>query len=202
MSRYLQGKVPFGLSLFDWNIKENSARIILRNIISEGYDCLFLVANFHETHQFVNAMVVMENDKRIPIVSHWGATGGNINRIFTEQVKQAISFNFIQSCYSLSSSNQSSFHRSVIERARKLFLDEFSSLKSVKAPAGFIHAYDLGRLAISALQQIILTGDIRQDRLLFKQALESLQHQVQRLIKNMTSLLLRGVNNSKMHMKR
>ena len=126
---------------------------------------------------------MLEQDKIIPIVSHWGATGGDVDVIFTEQVKQAISFHFIQSCYSLSSSHQSAFHTSVMTRAKKLFPDEFSSLETVKAPAGFIHAYDLGRLAISALQQIELSGNIKQDRLLFKQALESLQKPVQGLIK-------------------
>jgi len=183
MSSYLKERVPFGLSLFGWNIKGNSARIMLRNIVSEGYDCIFLVANFNETHQFVDAMASMKKEKIIPIISHWGATGGDVDMIFTEQIKHAISFHFIQSCYSLSSPEQSLFQRSVITRAKKLFPDEFTSPEQVKAPAGFIHAYDLGRLAISALQQIKLTGNMKQDRLLFKQALESLQHPVKGLIK-------------------
>ncbi len=183
MSSYLNEKVLFGTSMFDWNIKENSARIMIRNIISEGYDCIFLVANFKETHQFIEAMVSMNMDKKIPIISHWGATGGNVDLIFTEEVKQAISFHFIQSCYSLSSSNQSPFNRSVISRATKLFPEYFMTPAKVKAPAGFIHAYDLGRLAITALQQIVLTGNIQQDRLLFIHALESLQSPVQGLIK-------------------
>lgn len=183
MSSYLNDKVSFGLSLFGWNIKENSARIMIRNIVSEGYDCVFFVGNFNETQQFINAMISMEKEKRIPIISHWGATGGEVDMIFTEQVKQAMSFHFIQSCYSLSASNQSIFQRSVMARAKKLFPDEFTSPETVKAPAGFIHAYDLGRLAISALQQIKLTGNMKQDRFLFKQALESLQQPVQGLIK-------------------
>ncbi len=183
MSSYLKGKVPFSISLFGWNIKENSARIMVRNIISEGHDCVFLVGNFKETQQFVNAMAGMEKEKILPIISHWGATGGDVDIIFTEQVKKAVPFHFIQSCYSLSSSPQSSFQRSVIARAKKLFPEEFSSTERVKAPAGFIHAYDLGRLAISALQQIELTGNMKQDRLLFKQALETLHQPVQGLIK-------------------
>ena len=183
MSSYLKGKVPFGISMFGWNIKENSARIMIRNIISEDHDCVFLVANFNETHQFIEAMMGIKKDKIIPIISHWGATGGNIDMIFTEKVKEAISFHFIQSCYSLSSSNQSSFNRSVITRAKKRFPEYFISPEKVKAPAGFIHAYDLGRLAIAALQQIELTGNIKQDRSLFIQALESLHTPVQGLIK-------------------
>jgi len=183
MSSYLQEKVPFAISLFDWNIKENSARIMVRNIISAGHDCVFLVGNFNETQQFVNAMVTMKKDERLPFISHWGATGGDVDVIFTEQVKKAISFHFIQSCYSLSSTDNSAFQHSVLARAKRLFPEEFTSAETLKAPAGFIHAYDLGRLAIAALQQIKLTGNIHQDRMLFKQALESIQQPVQGLIK-------------------
>jgi branched-chain amino acid transport system substrate-binding protein len=183
MSSYLKEKVPFGISLFDWNIKENSARIMIRNIISTGYDCIFLVGNFNETNQFVKAMAFMDKEIRIPIISHWGATGGDVDKIFTEQIKQAVSFHFIQSCYSLSSPKQSTFQRAVMARAKKLFPDEFTKPETVKAPAGFIHAYDLGRLTISAIEQIKLTDDMKQNRYLFKQALESLKQPVQGLIK-------------------
>jgi branched-chain amino acid transport system substrate-binding protein len=183
MSSYLKGKVPFGVSLFNWNIKKNSVRIILRNIISEGYDCLFFVGNFHETNHFVNAMAATSKEKRIPLISHWGVLGANVDEIFTEQIKKDVSYHFIQSCYSLASSTQSSFQRAVITRAQKLFPEEFNSPEKVKAPAGFIHAYDLGRLIVSALQQIELTEDIIQNRFLFKQAIESLQQPVQGLIK-------------------
>ena len=183
MSSYLKGKVPFGVSLFNWDIKKNSVRIMLRNLISAGSDCLFFVGNFNETRHFVNAMAATEKEKRIPFISHWGVMGADVDIIFTEEIKQAISYHFIQSCYSLASSTQSSFQRSVITRAKKLFPEGFISPETVKAPAGFIHAYDLGRLAIAALQQIKLTSDIQQNRFLFKQALESLQQPVQGLIK-------------------
>jgi branched-chain amino acid transport system substrate-binding protein len=66
MSSYLKEKVPFGISRFGWNIKENSARIMVRNIISEGHDCIFLVANFNETHQFIEAMMSMNINKKYP----------------------------------------------------------------------------------------------------------------------------------------
>lgn len=183
MSSYLEEKSPFGLTLFNWNIKENSARITLRNIISEGYDCLLLVAGVHESNLFVRSMAAMEKDKRIPIISHWGVTGGDVDTIFTKKIKEAISFHFIQSCYSLSAPNQSIFQRSVISRAKTLFPEAFSSPEHVKASAGFIHAYDLTRIAIAALNQITLTNNIQHNRMLFKQSLESLQQPIQGLIK-------------------
>lgn len=183
MSSYLKGKAAFGLSFFDWNIKNNAARITLRNVMSEGHDCILMVASFNESQLFINAMSALNEEDRIPIISHWGITGGDLDTIFTEQVKKRVSFHVIQSCYSLSSPNQSIFQRSVISRAKKLFPNEFVTPKQVKAPAGFIHAYDLGRIIISALQQIELTGNIQQDRRLLKASLESLTQPVQGLIK-------------------
>ncbi|MGS2720728.1 ABC transporter substrate-binding protein [Paraglaciecola aestuariivivens] len=183
MTAYLTGKVPFEVSFFDWNIKQNTARMLTRNIITNGHDCVFLVANLSETEQFINAMVDMKPEKRIPIVSHWGATGGDINTVFTNEVKQAISFHFIQSCFSFTSSNLSKFQTEVLKRAQALFPEQFSAPGGLQAPAGFIHAYDLGRLAIAALQQTKLSGDIKQDRVLFKQALEALHQPVSGLIK-------------------
>ena len=183
MSSYLEGKVKFGLSLFNWNLKESTARIKLRNIIANNYDCIIFVGGSNETNQFVKAMIAMDKEKRIPIISHWGVTGGDLDTIFTKKIKQSISFHLIQSCYSLSAPNQSTFQQSVIARAKKLFPDEFVSLEHVKAPAGFIHAYDLARIAIAALNQIELTDNTKQYRVLFKQSLESLQRPIQGLIK-------------------
>jgi len=183
MSGYLKEKVPFDVTWFDWNTKQNAARIILRNILSEGFDCLFLVANYNESGQFVNAMMSMDAEKRIPIVSHWGVTGGDVDKLFTQQLREAISFNFIQSCYSISSSKQSDFQLSVLARAKKLFPEQMAMPDRVKAPAGFVHAYDLGKIAISALKEIALTGEVRKDRQLLKAALEELKTPVQGLIK-------------------
>jgi len=183
MSGYLEGKAPYGLTWFDWNTKENAARIILRNILSGGFDCLFLVANYNESGQFVNAMMSMEADKRIPIVSHWGVTGGDVDKVFTNDIRDAVSFNFIQSCYSISSTEQSAFQSAVLARAKALFPKKMAMPDRVKSPAGFIHAYDLGKLAIAALEQIELSGDVKQDRVLLKTALEDIKSPVQGLIK-------------------
>ena len=183
MSGYLEGRAPFGLTWFDWNTKQNAARIILRNILSGGFDCLFLVANYNESAQFVNAMMSMEADKRIPIVSHWGVTGGDVDKLFNDDIRDAIPFHFIQSCYSISSKEQSVFQSTVLSNAKALFPEKMAILNRVKSPAGFVHAYDLGKIVVAALEQIKLTGNVKQDRLLLKAALEDLSSPVQGLIK-------------------
>ena len=183
ISGYLKDKVPYKISWFDWGTKQNVARIMLRNIQAEKHDCIFLVANFSESSQFINAMLSMETSKRLPIISHWGVTGGDVDTIFNEQTREKISFNFIQSCYSLSSAEQSPFQQNVLVNAKQLFPQFMSDPKMIKSPAGFIHAYDLGRIAISALKQITLTGDMQQDRKQLKTALENLNQPVQGLIK-------------------
>lgn len=183
MSAFLKEKTPFDVSIFGWNIKKNAARIILRNIIAQNHDCILLVANFNETKLFVDATMSLPKDQRIPFISHWGATGGNIDEIFTKDVKQSVEFHVIQSCYSLTSPQQTMFQQQVIQSAKRLFPHEFSSIKRVKAPAGFIHSYDLGRIIIAAIQQTTFTGNITTDRLLFINALENIQAPIQGLVK-------------------
>lgn len=183
MSSYLTGKSDFNVSFFGWNLKQNAARIILRNINAKDHDCILLVANYNETEQLINALMHLEENQRVPIISHWGATGGNVNKIFTKEVKSGIDFHVIQSCYSLSSLKQSSFQQQVINKAAQLFPEKLNSPQKVKAPAGFIHSYDLGRIIIAALEQITLTGNMKTDRLLLKNALEDIQKPVQGLIK-------------------
>ena len=183
MSSYLTGRSDFDVSLFGWNLKQNTARIVLRNIKANNHDCILLVANFKETQQFINASMFLKEEQQIPIISHWGATGSNINQIFTKDVKKVIDFHVIQSCYSLSSPQQSLFQQRVINQATALYPDEFNDITRVKAPAGFIHSYDLGKLIITALQQTTLTGNVSQDRQQLKNALENIEKPVQGLIK-------------------
>jgi len=55
--------------------------------------------------------------------------------------------------------------------------------EDIKAPVGFIHAYDLTRLMIAATEEIKLNGNAKQDTGLIKRQLENLQAPVKGLIK-------------------
>ena len=54
-----------------------TARRILRELKEQGADCVVLVANSAEGAVWVQAMAALEPDMRLPIISHWGITGGD-----------------------------------------------------------------------------------------------------------------------------
>ena len=60
---------------------------------------------------------------------------------------------------------------------------EINNANDIKAPTGFVHAYDLTKLLITAIKQSGLTGNKKQDSIAIKLALENLKTPVQGLIK-------------------
>lgn len=183
MSAYLNNKVPFDVSWFGWNTKQNTAEVEIKKAINQNVDCLILVASYTESVHFLNAMLAISPELRLPIISHWGLTGGDLDKVLTPELKKGVDLSVIQSCFAFNDDWITPFSEKVLKRAKTLFPAAFTNKDMLNAPAGFIHAYDLGRIAIRALQNIKLSGDIKKDRLAFKNALENIQHPIQGLIK-------------------
>ncbi|MCF2857023.1 ABC transporter substrate-binding protein [Pseudoalteromonas sp. SMS1] len=168
---------------FDWGMKANSAKIHIREMISKGSDCLLFVGNSIEGKQLVSAMADYPVDQRLPIISHWGITGGDFFSKAKVDLASGIDLHFIQSCFSFQHRPMSAYAQEVWQRAKALFPDEFAERDFLFAPTGFIHGYDLGKVSLAALNRIKLTGDMHQDRQAFKQSLENLTTPVVGLIK-------------------
>lgn len=83
----------------------------------------------------------------------------------------------------LISQPQDTFGQQVLASARKCFPGTIHSAKDSAAPAGFIHAYDLTRLLIAAVEKVRLSGDIIRDRAQVRAGLEQLDNPVRGLIK-------------------
>jgi len=60
---------------------------------------------------------------------------------------------------------------------------EIKHKSDIKAQTGFVHAYDLTKVMIAAINQIKLTGNKNKDSALIHQALEHLAQPVQGLLK-------------------
>lgn len=175
------GKRP-DVTWFNWNTKENGARIKLRNIVSAGADCVLLVANAIEGAVFSDAMLSLETNKRIPIVSHWGITGGKFPFVINAEKRSGLDLFFIQSCFSFVTSEQHDQAQRVFSRLKALF-PSIDSAVDLQAPTGFIHAYDLTRILIQALSQVSLGNNMAENRTALKEALENLEQPVPGLIK-------------------
>jgi branched-chain amino acid transport system substrate-binding protein len=172
-----------GVTWFGWNTKVNTARILLREARQKGADCLLFVGNAFEGEGFARAMASLDQDRRLPIISHWGITGGDFHVKVPPSLRRHLDLHFIQTCFSFMSPGQTTLSKQVLARARNLFPDRIEHPGDITAPAGFIHAYDLGRILVAALGQIQLTGDIDTDRAALRNALERIEQPVEGLIK-------------------
>ncbi|MDM8564106.1 ABC transporter substrate-binding protein [Candidatus Halobeggiatoa sp. HSG11] len=167
---------------FDWGIRKTAAKIVLREIVQTGADVIMLVANAPEAKVFVKAMLELAPAQRLPIVSHWGLTGGDFPQVINADMRSQLGLEFIQTSFSFLQMDNNPFAQQVFQHAQSLF-PELKTPADLKAATGFIHAYDLTRLFIKAVEQTGLTGDKQKDKNAIRLALENLQQPVQGLLK-------------------
>lgn len=161
----LQGLPKAPVAWFNWGTKSMSASIEM--LARSGVDVVLLVANAPEGKAVIREMARRPRDKRLPIVSHWGITGGNF---FSDTAADlaAVDLTFLQT-YSF-------FDPPFPGKARRFF-DAYcrkfggcSSPADVIAPVGTAHAYDLIHLLKQAIDK---AGTI--DREKVRAALETLE---------------------------
>lgn len=175
--------VKLSVSWFNWNTKVNSARILLRDIANSGSDCILFVGNSIEGVDIFEAIASLEESQRLPVVSHWGITGGDFEKHIDAQKRERLDLNFIQTCFSFLGDKDNAIKDSIFDRAKKLYPQALESSVDVSSPAGFIHSYDLGKLFIQAVNEIKLTGDVRIDRVAIRNKLENINTPVEGLLK-------------------
>lgn len=110
-----------------------------------GAQAIVLVANF-EASQLVREMAAMPKAERLPIVSHWGMSGGN----FADEAGpalQEVDFAMVQT-YSFIGANRPKA-RQVLAAAQRMF--GVKDARSLAAPVGVAHAYDLTHILARAI---------------------------------------------------
>lgn len=173
---------PVEVFRFGWGISPLRARILLRDIKQSGADVIFLVANAPEGKTLCQAMSDLYPTERIPIISHWGITGGDYSKVVTAAMRRDLDLEFLQTTFSFNDMGDAPFPNAVFRRVTRLF-PEVAEPKDISAPTGFVHAYDLTRILIAAVRQTGLTGNMHEDRVAVRNALERLKEPVVGLIK-------------------
>ncbi len=176
------GIIPQGIKQFSWGIGNNEAKNILRDIYSSGADIIFFVGNAPEGKVFAKAMASLPKEKRIPIRSHWGITGGDFPVVINREIREKIDLKFIQTKFSFVRKNSSEFSDNIFMKLKK----ENPTIQSpvdLKAPTGFIHAYDLTKIMLSALSHSKKSDSIVQMRANLKHSLENIEKPIKGLIK-------------------
>ncbi|MBF0561321.1 MAG: ABC transporter substrate-binding protein [Alphaproteobacteria bacterium] len=115
-------------------------------VVKAGAEAIILVANDDEGAVLVREVAVLPPERRLPILSHWGVTGGDFVAQ-TGPALQAVNFTVIQT-FSL-------FHvapdkiADVLKTTEKLF--GIHRVEDIQAPVGFAHAYDLTHILARAI---------------------------------------------------
>jgi branched-chain amino acid transport system substrate-binding protein len=134
------------------------------DIVQAGAQALILVANEAEGSILVKEVASLPVAQRLPIVSHWGVTGGNFAQMAGAALDQ-LDFSVIQT-FSFANANSP-----VALRVLKALKERYglADAERIVSPVGIAHAYDLTHLLARAIDRADST-----DRRRIRDALEHL----------------------------
>lgn len=133
-----------GTAWYNWQEKSLVDKYL--KLQEAGAQAILLVANDDEAAVLVNEMAALPKNKRIPILSHWGITGGKF---------------FAQAGKSLKSVDFSVIQTFSFFQARKQPLERFMAtaakfgikrIEDIQSPVGVAHGYDLTHILAKAIQ--------------------------------------------------
>jgi len=176
-----------GVTRFGRNLRRYDASSKLIAMTNAGADCVLLVAGVYEGAQIANAMAGLGADMRLPIISHWGITGGSFHQQVEPSQRKKISLYFIQSCFSFLKNPLSLKGQSVFENAQHQFPEEIATPKDIRSPVGFVHGYDITQLLLEALRDVNLDANAASRRNDVRLALENIKRPVVGLVKEYSS---------------
>ena len=148
-----EGLEPAALAWFHWGARDMKEAV--DNLTKANPDVILLVANTPEGLTIVKSMASRPKENRIPIISHWGVTGGD----FFEQAKDvlgAIDLSILQTF--------SFLNPPFPERADKIIAayvkryDDATDANDIFAPTGTAHAYDIIQILALAIEKVKTTN--------------------------------------------
>jgi branched-chain amino acid transport system substrate-binding protein len=160
--KYLQGRASPRLAGTAWyNWQEQSLIDQYQRLIGDGAQAIVLVANDDEAAVLVKEIAGLPTARRVPILSHWGVTGGRFFQQAGDALK-AVDFSVIQT-FSFFSARKEPLAR-FMTSAAKLGIRR---IEEIESPVGVAHAYDMMTILARA---ITLAGST--DRPAVREALE------------------------------
>ena len=129
-----------------------------------GAQAIILVANEAEGAVLVKEVAALPQAQHLPIISHWGVTGGDFVRMTGDALRQ-VDFSVIQTFSFIGRDTPAA--RRVLAALRRNYGIE--SADQIKSPVGLAHAYDLTQLLAQAINKAGST-----DRRKIRDALEQL----------------------------
>jgi len=134
-----------GVSWYNWG--EKSLLPGYQQLRLSGAEALLLVANETEGAVLVNELARLPIAERLPIVSHWGVTGGRFFSLAAPALS-AVDFSVVQT-YSFIDAKDAVAQRVLAGLKRHYGIDD---PRQIEAPVGVAHAYDLVHLLARAIE--------------------------------------------------
>ncbi len=168
---------------YNWGVSLATAKMLLMEAAHGGADVVILVANPLESITFGRAMASLRLADRLPILSHWGGSGGNFDREVPPHLRRQFDMEIIQTRFSFTDQEISPWAKKVFDTGRILDPSAFRSRRGLRPEVAFKHAFDMTMILTAAAKQDGLTGNVVEDRRRLHHALEHLKDPVQGLIK-------------------
>jgi branched-chain amino acid transport system substrate-binding protein len=160
-----------GTSWYNWRDASLVGRY--QQLRAAGAQAIVLVANDDEAAVLVREVAALPKEQRLPILSHWGVTGGEFAKQAGPALQQ-VDFSVIQT-FSFWNADPARVRRFLASAAK---VSKVRRIEDIKGPVGAAHAYDLTHILAQAIGRAGST-----DRRLVRDALEKLPAW-QGLIKN------------------
>lgn len=160
------GGAPRSVATAWYNWRDTSLIDKYEALERAGAQAIILVANDDEAAVLVREMAALPPERRMPVISHWGVTGGN----FVGQAGAALSqvdFRVIQT-FSFFKADPEMVER-VLAGAKRL--SGLSRIEDLTSPVGTAHAYDLMHILARAIDQAGTS-----DRAAVRDALERIEN--------------------------
>lgn len=160
------GMKPVSIEWFHWGVHDMVLQV--GRLVGSGADVVILAANAPEGVVAVRSMAALPPTDRLPVVSHWGITGGDFPQRVGGLLREVDLF-FLQTFSFLAPPLPKR-----AEHLFRLYRETFSDVKrpeDIPAPTGTAHAYDLIHLLALAVER---AGTL--DRHAVRDALENLDH--------------------------
>ena len=146
---------------FNWGTNDLTPQ--LQTFKQAKADVVILVANAPEGAVLVNALAALPEERRLPVISHWGITGGDFFAL-TRDALNEVDLAFLQT-FSFYNAHDPDRADRVVDHYCALF--KVCDVADISASVGVAHAYDLVHILARA---ILLAGST--DRAQIRDALE------------------------------
>lgn len=130
-----------------YNWGETDFRKKIQEAIDFGSEAIILVANEAEGAPIVQQIAELPANKRLPLIAHWGITGGDFVKI-SGPALQSVDLSVVQTFTFNDSYNKKA--PQVAKGVQRLFGHD---IKQLHAQVGFAHAYDLTYLLAMAINK-------------------------------------------------